>query len=70
MGGITAKFLAGLLSSDQKEHRIAVCPELKELTENDPNLISTVITVDEFWVYKNDHETKQQSSQWMTSNSP
>jgi hypothetical protein len=33
-----------LLSIDQKEHRVAVCSELKEQTLNDPNFISNFIS--------------------------
>jgi histone-lysine N-methyltransferase SETMAR len=66
---IAAKFVPRLLSNDQKEHRIALCSELKEQTENDPNFISTIMTGDESWVYRYDSETKQQSSQWKTPNS-
>jgi hypothetical protein len=59
-----------LLRNDQKEHRVAVCSELKEQIENGPNFISTIITGDESWVYGYDPETKQQLSQWKTPNSP
>jgi hypothetical protein len=48
---IAAKFVPRLLSNDQKEHCVAVCSEIKEQTENDPNFISTIITGDESWVY-------------------
>jgi hypothetical protein len=51
-----AKFVPRLLSNNHKEHRIAVCSELKEQTENDPNFISTVINVDESWVYRYDRD--------------
>jgi hypothetical protein len=60
MRRIAAKFVPRLLSNDQKEHRVAVCSDFKEQTENDPNLISTIITGDESWVYGYDPGTKQQ----------
>jgi histone-lysine N-methyltransferase SETMAR len=63
MRHIAAKFVPRLLSNDQKEHRIAVCSEVKERTKNDPNFISTIITGDESWVYGYDPETKHQSFQ-------
>ena len=66
---IAAKFVPGLLSSDQKEYRISVCTELKEQAENDPNFISNIITGDVSWVFGHDAETKQQSSQWKTPTS-
>jgi histone-lysine N-methyltransferase SETMAR len=70
MRRIAAKFVPRLLSNDQKEHRVAVCRELKDQARDDPNFISKVITGDESWVYGYDPETKQQSSQWKSSNSP
>jgi len=47
MRRIASKSVPRLLSSDQKKYRIAVCIELKEQAENDPNFISTIITGDE-----------------------
>jgi hypothetical protein len=64
MRRIAVKFVPRLLSNDQKEHRIAVCGELRDQARDDPNFISKVITGDESWVYGYDPETKQQSSQW------
>jgi hypothetical protein len=63
MRHIATKFVSRLLSSNQKEYRNAVCTELKEQAENDPNFISNIITGEEFWVFVYDAETKQQSSQ-------
>jgi histone-lysine N-methyltransferase SETMAR len=67
---IAATFVHRLLRNGQKEHHVAICSELKEQTENDPNIISTIITDEDSWVYGYDPETKQQSSQWKTLNSP
>jgi hypothetical protein len=67
---ISAKFVPRLPSDDQKAHRISVCRELKQQTRDDPNFISNIITGDETWVYAYDPETKQQSSQWKSPNSP
>jgi hypothetical protein len=46
--------------NDQNEYCIAVCTELKEQAENDPNFI----TGDESWVFGYNSEMKKQSSQW------
>jgi hypothetical protein len=70
MRRIAAKFVPLLLSNYQKEHRVAVCRELKDKARDDPNFISKVITGDESLVYGYDPETKQQSSQWKSPNSP
>jgi hypothetical protein len=70
MRRIAAKFVTRLLSNDQKEHRVAICSKIKEQNENNPNFMSTIITGDKSWVYEYNSETKQQSSQWKTQNSP
>jgi hypothetical protein len=67
---IAAKFVPSLLSNDQKKCCIAICSVFKEQMENNPNFISAIITGDESWVYGYDPETKQQSPQWKTPNSP
>ena len=67
---ISAKFVPRLLSDDQKALRVSVCRELKQQARNDPIFISNIITADKTWVYGYDPETKQQSSQWKSSNSP
>ena len=66
---ISARFVPRLLSDDQKAHRVSVCKELKQVRD-DPNFISNIITCDETWVCGYDPETKQQSSQWKSPNSP
>jgi len=51
--------------NDQNEYCIAVCTELKEQAENNPNFI----TDDESWVFGYNSDMKQQSSQWKTPTS-
>jgi hypothetical protein len=51
MTRIAAKFVPRLLSNDKKEHRVAVCRELKYQAKYDSNFISIVITGDDSWVY-------------------
>jgi hypothetical protein len=60
----------GLLSDDQKACHVSVCMELKQQARDDPNFISKIMTGDEKWVYGYDPETKQQSLQWNSPNSP
>jgi hypothetical protein len=64
---VTAKFVPRLLTAEQKDDRVSVCTDLSDRAQNDPNLMSSVITGDECWVYRYDPETKQMSSQWSTS---
>lgn len=70
MRRIAAKFVPRLLNEEQKEHRVDVCFQLKEQARKDPDFISKVVTGDESWFYGYDPETKQQSSQWKSPNSP
>ena len=59
-----------VLTADQKQSRVDACLELKEHLEIDPDLFPKVITGDESWCYVYDPETKQQSSEWKSSNLP
>jgi hypothetical protein len=70
MHRIAAKFVPRLLTPEQKEHRVAICQELRQRAVDDPSFMSRVITGDESWVYEYDSETKQQSSQWKSPGSP
>ena len=64
------KFVPRLLSREQKEFCAAVAQDLLETTNNDPDFLKKVITGDESWVYGYDLETKAQSSQWKSPESP
>ena len=67
---VAAKFVPHVLTADQKQSRVDACRELKEHLEIDPDLFPKVITGDESWHYAYDPETKQQSNEWKSSNSP
>jgi len=69
MHRVAAKFVPRLLTPEQKEHRVAICQELRQRYVDDPSFMSRVITGDESWVYGYDPETKQQSSQWKSPGS-
>jgi len=70
MWRISARSVPRLLSDDQKALHVSVYRELKQQARDDPNFSSSIITVDEKWVYRYDPETKQQSSRWKSPNSP
>jgi hypothetical protein len=70
MRQIAAKVVPRLLNNEQRDHPAQVCTELQEAVRHDPNFLSRVITGDESWLYNNDLETKQQSSQWKKPSSP
>jgi hypothetical protein len=67
---IGAKFVARLLTDDQKQHQLEVIVDLKKHVRNDPDFLSKVITDDESWIDGYDPEIKQQSSQWKRPSSP
>jgi hypothetical protein len=52
------------LTAGQKQRRVNVCEELRQIATDDATLLSRVITGDESWIYDYGLETKQQSSQW------
>jgi hypothetical protein len=64
------KFVPWHLKDDQKQRHINVCLELREMASSAPAFISRIIMVDESWIYGYDLETKQQSSQWKSPQSP
>ena len=66
---IMAKFISQLLLPEQKEH-CASCYDLIQTATNEQDFLKKVITRDELWVYGYDTETKPQSSQWKSPDSP
>jgi hypothetical protein len=69
---IAAMFVPRLLTNDQKQQRVNVCLELREKANEDPTFICRIITGDESWIYLYgyDPETKRQSLQWKSPQSP
>ena len=70
MHRVAAKFVPRLMTSDQQAHRVQVCQDLLDHTENDKEFLSKIITGDESWVYGYDVETKVQFSQWTSKHPP
>ena len=70
MHRVAAKFVPRILTADQKQQRVNVCTELRELASDDEEILSRIITGDERWVYGYDPETKRQSPQWKIPTSP
>jgi len=62
-----AKMVPKELTEEQKQRRVTNC---QDLLERQDDILGHVITGDETWVYQYDTETKQQSAQWNTANSP
>jgi hypothetical protein len=60
---VSAKFVAEILTDDQKRQCLEVCQDLLERNENDSNFMNFVIMGDETWVFEYEPETKTQFSQ-------
>jgi len=43
--------------------------ELLQRIENEPDLLNSIITCDEAWIFTYDQETKQQSMHWKSTSS-
>jgi len=67
MRKVYAKMVPKKLTEEQKQRRVTI---YQELLERQDDILGHVITGDETWVYQYDPETKQQSAQWKSANSP
>ena len=67
MRKVCAKMGLNELTEEQKQRRVTIC---QDLLDRQDDILSRVITGDETWVYQYDPETKRQSAQWKTANSP
>ena len=64
MRKICAKVVPKVLSDDQKKCRKDVRVDMLERMANEPNLLESVVTCDETWIFTYDPESKRQSMQW------
>jgi AraC-like DNA-binding protein len=69
MSRVSAKMVPKLLT-DEAEKRLTTSQALLQLSEEDTDFMSKIITGDESWVYGYDPETRAQSSQWKSPSSP
>ena len=51
----------------KKQRRVTIC---QDLLERQDDILGRVITGDETWVYQYHPDTKRQSAEWETANSP
>jgi len=70
MRKVCAKMVPKNLTTEQKANRKDVCLDLLDHLEREPEFFSHVITGDESWILEYDPETKRQSQEWHTANSP
>jgi len=70
MRNVCAKMVPKILKTEQKAKRRNVCLDLLDRLEREPEFFSRVITGGESWISEYDPETKRQSREWHTANSP
>lgn len=70
MRKVCAKMVPKILTEDQKGRRLYICEDVVERINNDPSLLSRVVTGDESWIFEYDPESKRQSLQWKSPSSP
>jgi len=67
MRKVCAKMVPKELTEEQKQRRVTIC---QDLLEGQDDILDRVFIGDETWVYQYHPETKRQSAQWKTANSP
>ena len=67
MRKVCAKMVPKELTVEQKQKRVSIC---QVLLERQDDILGRVITGDKTWVYQYHPETKRQSAQRKTDNSP
>ena len=67
---VCAKFVPHTLRSDQKSARINYSRDIVAAAENNPNFLKSIVMGDETWCFQYDPETKRQSAEWKSKNSP
>ena len=70
MRKLCGKMVPKKLTTEQKANRRDVRIDLLDRLEREPEFFSRVITGDESWILEYDPETKCQSREWHTANSP
>jgi hypothetical protein len=65
---VTTKSVIRIMTADQKQQCVNICEEVWQIATDNATFLSRVITGDGSWIYVYDPETKQQSSQWNSSN--
>ena len=70
MHKLCAKMVPKILSKYQRQQRFTVCQDITEHLEAEPDLLNSVITGYETWVFEYDPEMKRQSRKWKSYGSP
>jgi histone-lysine N-methyltransferase SETMAR len=68
---VAAKWVPHILSEEQQEMRVQICRlHLRRFHKEKQSFLDRIVTGDETWCYSYDPETKQQSSEWLSNDSP
>lgn len=67
---VCSKMVPKVLMSEMKEQRLLKCQELHERYKMDPEFSDRVTTGDKTGIFEYDPESKRQSSEWHTTESP
>lgn len=67
---VCAKFVPHTLNEHQKSMRIQHSRDIVAAAKNDSNFLKSIVTGDETWCFQYDPETKRQSAEWKSKNSP
>jgi len=70
MRKVCAKMVPKNLTTEQKANQRDVCLDFLDCLERQPEFFSHVITGDGSWILEYNPETKRQSQEWHTANSP
>ncbi|XP_041369571.1 protein GVQW3-like [Gigantopelta aegis] len=62
MRKVCAKLVPKRLTNEQKQKRVDICTDLLDRTEQEANLLDSVITRDESWVFQYDRKVKDKAS--------
>ena len=67
MRKVCTKMVPKDFTKEQKQRRVKIC---QDILGRQVDILVWAIKGDETWVYQHDPETKQQTAQWKTANSP
>ena len=70
MRKLCAKMVPKIPSKYQKQKRFTVFQDITERLEAEPDLLNSVTTAGETWVFECDPKTKRQSREWKSYKSP
>ena len=70
MRRVCSHIVPRMLTADQAQQRQEVCGDLMSSADRDPQFLKKIVTGDETWCFLYDPQTKRQSSEWKSLNSP